>query len=94
MLERLAVIIFKSVTTDSDAFLFFMVMHASSFLIRETKMICRFARFLPFGVFIETCNQRKNILDFNFYCSLVDTRSVSVFVLFLWRKPKISPEGV
>ena len=40
------------------------------------------------------CNQGGYVLNLNFCCSLVDTRSVSVFVLFLWRKPKISPEGV
>ena len=31
---------------------------------------------LPFDVFIEACNQRKNILYSNTWLSLVDTRSV------------------
>jgi len=32
-------------------------------------------------------------LNFNLCCSLVDTRSVSAFVFFLWRKPKKAPKG-
>ena len=50
-------------------------MHASAFLIRETKSGRRFARFFPLRIFMGACNQEERF--WNFYCGVVtvDTRS-------------------
>ena len=51
-------------------------MHASMFLIRETKSGRRFARFFPLRIFMGACNQGRKVLEF-FIVGVVtvDTRS-------------------
>ena len=39
-------------------------MHASAFLIRETKSGRRVARFFLFGIFMGACNQGGKVLEF------------------------------
>ena len=39
-------------------------MHASAFLIRETKSGRRFARFFPLRIFMGACNQGRKVLEF------------------------------
>ena len=50
-------------------------MHASAFLIRETKSGRRFARFFPLRIFMGACNQGRKVLEFLLWGRLVDTRS-------------------
>ena len=46
----------------------FSVMHASAFLIRETKSGRRFARFFPLRIFMGACNQGRKVLEFLLWC--------------------------
>ena len=55
---------FSPLATRDD----FSVMHASAFLIRETKSGRRFARFFPLRIFMGACNQGRKVLEFLLWC--------------------------
>ena len=48
----------------ANSWWFFSNVHASAFLIRETKSGRRFARFFPLRIFMGACNQGRKVLEF------------------------------
>ena len=67
-------------------------MHASAFLIRETKSGRRFARFFPLRIFMGACNQGRKVLEFLLWgrhCrhSFGFSRNNMKGALYHWRNP-------
>ena len=67
-------------------------MHASAFLIRETKSGRRFARFFPLRIFMGACNQGRKVLEFLLWgrhCrhSFGFSRNNIKGALYHWRNP-------
>ena len=69
-------------------------MHASAFLIRETKSGRRFARFFPLRIFMGACNQGRKVLEFLLWgrhCrhSFGFSRNNIKGALYHWRNPMV-----
>ena len=69
-------------------------MHASAFLIRETKSGRRFARFFPLRIFMGACNQGRKVLEFLLWgrhCrhSFGFSRNNMKGALYHWRNPMV-----
>ena len=69
-------------------------MHASAFLIRETKSGRRFARFFPLRIFMGACNQGRKVLEFLLWgrhCrhSFGFSRNNMKGALYHWRNPLV-----
>ena len=70
----------------------FSVMHASAFLIRETKIGSSLCSVFPLRIFMGACNQEERF--WNFYCGVVTRRHSFGFsrnnmkgALYHWRNP-------
>ena len=69
-------------------------MHASAFLIRETKSGRRFARFFLLRIFMGACNQGRKVLEFLLWgrhCrhSFGFSRNNMKGALYHWRNPMV-----